>query len=106
MRILNTSDGPVEYHHGQPARVINTTAIVEEDLTYEDESPEIVQVLPGGDWCAVVAGEAVALVAFVALDSGRMHGVAIGDDGHIDLTADVEKYPGFTGYKQTSIKEK
>ncbi len=50
-----------------------------------------------------VSGEAVKIVAFVALDTGRMYGASLGDDGRVDLLEnDVEKHPGFTGYTQTN----
>ena len=76
--------------------VINTSAI------YDDEA-EILAVLPGTGWCASVNGEAVPLAAFVALDTGRMYGASIGIDGRVDLLSnDVEKHPGFAGYKQTN----
>jgi hypothetical protein len=80
--------------------------VVEEDLNYLDEEPEILAVLPATGWQAVVGGEAVGLVAFVALDDGRMHGVAVGDDGRVDLTNSVEQHPGFTGYKQATNEPK
>jgi len=103
---INTTAGPVEYERSRPGHVVNTSRIVEEDLQYVDEPPEIISVLPAADWRAVVEDdELVVLVAFVALDDGRMHGVAVGEDGRIDLTDDVEKFPGFTGYIQTNPKE-
>ena len=111
MRTINTTGGPVEVDPTRPGHVVNTSAVTEEDMQYLDEEPEILAVLPGGAYHAVVDGEGslsrIPLVAFVALDDGRMHGVAIGEDGKIDLTKDVEKLPGFTGYKQTNdIEEK
>ncbi len=75
--------------------VINTSAIY-------DEEAEILAVLPGTGWCASVNGEAVPLVAFAALDTGKMYGAVIGPDGLIDLTANVEETPGFRGYEQTN----
>jgi hypothetical protein len=102
---INTTAGPIERGPGA-GHVINTSRIVEEDLQYTDEPPEIVEVLPAAGWCAVVGGEAVALVAFVALDSGRMYGVAVGENGRIALTEDVEKLPAFSGYVQTNNEPK
>ncbi len=99
MRTINTSDGPKQYDPTRPGHTLNTSAVVEEDLQYLDEEPEIIAVLPGGDWCAVIAGEAVPLVAFVALDTGRMYGVAVGSNGLIDLTdGNVENNPNFVRY--------
>jgi len=50
-----------------------------------------------------VDGEVRPLVAFVALDTGRMYGASLGDDGRVDLLEqDVEKHPGFAGYTQTN----
>ena len=105
MRTINTSDGPKQYDPTRPGHTLNTSRVVEEDLIFEDEVPEIIAVVPGGGWQAVIGDEAVALVAFVALDSGKMHGVAIGEDGLIDLTADVEKHPNFSGYIPTKANE-
>ncbi len=109
MRTINTTSGPVlvEADSGRPGHVVNTSRVVEEDLTYLDEAPEILAVLPGTGWQAVIGEERVHLVAFVALDSGKMHGVAIGEDGRIDLTdGNVEELAGFTGYEQTNINDK
>jgi hypothetical protein len=72
-------------------------------MAYEDEEAEIAFVLPAAGWAAVVDGEAVKIVAFVALDTGRMYGASLGDDGRVDLLEnDVEKHPGFRGYEQTN----
>ncbi len=107
MRTLNTTSGPVEYDPPRSGH-INTSRVVEEDLTYEGEEPEIIAVVPGGDWCAEISGEAVPVVVFVALDTGRMHGVAVGANGLIDLNADVEDNPNFVRYAReaTNGKEK
>ena len=103
MRTINTTNGPAEVPRGTRSH-INTSDILEPPLmTYEDEAPDILAVLPAGDWCAVVGGVAVPVVAFVALDSGKIHGVAIGEDGRINLTTgNVEELDGFTGYTQTT----
>jgi len=95
--VINTTNGPREVPRGH---VVNTSRVVEEDLVYEDEPPEIIAVLGGNGWYAGVGNDAVPLVAFVALDSGRMYGVVVvGENARIDLTAgDVEKHPEFTGY--------
>jgi hypothetical protein len=68
-------------------------------MTYEgEEEEEIISVLPGTGWQAVIGGQSVPLVAFVALDSGKMHGVVLGSNGLIDLNADVENNPNFVRY--------
>jgi len=101
LRTINTSDGPKQYDPARPGHTLNTSRLTEEDLTYEDAEPEILAVVPGGDWCAEIAGEAVPVVAFVALDSGKMYGVAIGEDGRIDLTdGNVENNPNFVRYSR------
>ncbi len=105
MRTINTSDGPREYDPTRPGHVVNTSRILEEDLVYEDEEPAILAVVSAGDWCAVVEGVAVPMPLWVLLDDGSVYGVVIGEDGRIDLTADVEKHPHFTGYKQANINE-
>jgi hypothetical protein len=104
--VLNTTTGAVEVPRGTRSH-INTTAVLEPPLmAYEDESPEIISVLSAAGWQAVIADEAVPLVVWVALDTGRMHGVVVGVNGCIDLNADVEKHPHFTGYKQANINDK
>lgn len=112
MRTLNTTSGPRETPKGTRERVVNTSDVLEPpQLVYEDEEPEIVAVLPGGGYHAVVKGRggerAVPLVAWVATDSGRMYGVSIGEDGRVDLVdGDIEKLDGFARYEQTnSYKE-
>jgi len=102
--LLNTTNGPVPKNPEQhPAHTLNTTRVIEEDMVYEDEEAEIAFVLPAAGWAAVVGGNTVPLVAFVALDTGRMYGASLGDDGRVDLLEnDVEKHPGFAGYTQTN----
>ena len=102
--MLNTTSGPVPRNPDQhPEHTLNTTRVTEEDMVYEDEEAEIAFVLPSSGWAAVVDGEVRPLVAFVALDTGRMYGASLGDDGRVDLLEnDVEKHPGFAGYTQTN----
>ena len=95
--------------NASPAHTINTSAVVEENLEYidEPEEPEILAVLPGGDYHAVLEQEdvqrTVPLVAWVAEDSGRMYGVALGEDGRVELLeGDVEKLDGFVRYEKTN----
>ncbi len=108
MRIINTSNGPVEIGPDQqpsgPEHTVNTSHALEENLAYEDEDLEVLAVLPAGGWYALIEGKAgaraVRLAAFVALDTGKMYGVAVGEDGLIDLEeGNVEKHPGFIGYR-------
>jgi len=98
--MLNTTNGPVpkdsHLHH------INTSRVVDEDMVYEDPEAEIAFVLPASGWTAVVGGEAVPLVAFVALDDATMYGVAVAGDGRIRLTDNVEDTRDFRGYEQTN----
>jgi hypothetical protein len=102
MRTINTTRGPVEASP-TPGRHVNTTAVVEENLVYTDEEPEISFVLPAGDWCALVDGDPRPLVAFVVLDDASAYGVAVGDDGRIDLNdCNVEDLDGFTKYEKVT----
>jgi hypothetical protein len=103
--VLNTTTGPKEYGRDRPGHTLNTSRVVEEDLVYEDESPDILTVLPAGDWCAVVGGVAVPMPVWVVLDDASMYGVVVGTDGRIDLNADVEKHPLFSGYKQANNRQ-
>lgn len=105
--VLNTTNGPVEVPRGTHEHVVNTSRVVEEEMVYEDEEPEIISVLPATGWRALIdVGESlrpVRLVAFVALDTGRCYGVALDGERRIDLVeGDVEKRPGFVGYEQAS----
>ena len=107
MRTINTSDGPKEYDPTRPGHTLNTSRVVEEDLTYEDEEPEIIAVVPGTGWQAVIGDEAVPVVAFVALDSGKMYGLAPGADGLLDLTdGNVENNPNFVRYSRGATNDK
>ncbi len=45
MTLINTTDGPKRVDLA-PKHHVNTSAIVEEDLVYEDEEPAIISVLP------------------------------------------------------------
>ena len=101
--MLNTTNGPVPKNPDQhPSHTLNTSRVVEEDMRNLDEEAEIAFVLPAAGWTAVVGGEAVPLVAFVALDDATMYGAVIGPDGLIDLSANVEDTRGFRGYAQTN----
>ncbi len=104
--VLNTTRGPVEYDRSRPGHVVNTSRVTEEDMQILDEEPEIVSVVPAAGWCAAVGEKLVALIAFVALDDGKLYGVVVGPDGRVDLTNSVEQHPGFTGYIQTTNEPK
>ena len=106
--MLNTTRGAVPRPGERVGRTLNTSRLVEEDLRYEDEEPEIIAVLPATGWVAVLGETVVPLVAWVAEDSGRMYGVSLGDAGRVDLVEnDVEKLSGFSRYEQANeTKEK
>ncbi len=105
MRTINTSGGPKQYDP-RPGHTLNTSRLTEEDLTYVDEPAEIVSVVAGGNWCAVIAGEDVPLPLWVLLDDGTAYGAAIGEDGLLDPLDSVEKRPGFNGYTQANNDKK
>lgn len=72
-------------------------------MVYEDEESEIISVLPATGWHAVLGDGAVPLVAWVAMDDASMYGVAVGEDGRIDLVENnVEKLAGFVRYEQVT----
>jgi hypothetical protein len=104
MAVVNTTCGPVEV--GSTAyEQINTSRIIEEDMSFEDEETEIISVLPATGWQAVIEDPAdtrtIPLVVWVAEDTGRLYGVGLGEDGRIDLVEnDVEKLDGFFRYEQ------
>ncbi len=102
--VLNTTAGPVERGPGA-GHVINTSDILEPpQMEYTDEEPEILVVLPATGWSAVV-GERLPLVCFVALDDGHMHGVAVGEDGKVDLVEGNVEKRSFVRYEKISDKE-
>ena len=99
---INTTDGPVERiaHPDSAQRHINTSAVVEEDLVYEDAEPEIDQVVPATGWAAEFDnGDLVPLVVWVCEDSGEMYGVVVEDGvGRVDLSNNVAEQEGFRRY--------
>jgi hypothetical protein len=105
MRTINTSGGPKQYDSNRPGHVNTSDLLEPPQMRYEDEEPDILTVLPAGDWCAVVEGVAVPMPVWVVLDDASMYGVVVGVDGCIDLTADVEKHPNFSGYKQANNRQ-
>jgi hypothetical protein len=104
--VLNTTHGPQEYDPTRPGHTLNTSRLLEEDLTYVDEEPQILAVLPANDWCAVVEGVAVPMPLWVVLDDGSAYGVAVDEGGRVNLSNNVETRPGFDGYAQTTINDK
>ena len=86
-----------------PMHVVNTTENTLDNMGYEDEEPETLQVLPAGDWCAVLeaaeGSRTIPLAVWVALDDGSMYGVAPhGGEGNIDLTRSIADDPQFKTY--------
>ncbi len=104
--VLNTTAGPVEYERSRPGHVTNTSRVVEEDMQYLDEEPEIIAVVPATGWAAAVGEKLVPLVAFVALDSAKLYGVAVGNDGLVDLEDNIEDAVDFNGYHQATNEPK
>jgi hypothetical protein len=101
--VLNTTTGAVEYDRSRPGHVVNTSAILEEPgMVFEDAEPEIIAVVPGTGWAALIEGESVPLVVWVVLDSGEAYGVILGEDGLLDPQVSVETLHGFSGYKQAN----
>jgi hypothetical protein len=86
--------------------VTNTSRVVEEDMQYLDEEPEIIAVVPATGWAAAVGEKLVPLVAFVALDSAKLYGVAVGNDGLVDLEDNIEDAVDFNGYHQATNEPK
>jgi hypothetical protein len=74
--------------------------VVEEDLIFEDAEPEIVSVVAGGAWCALLGDEAVPMPLWVLLDDGSAYGVVIGEDGLLDPLDNVENNPNFARYSR------
>ncbi|MBA3290247.1 MAG: hypothetical protein H0U17_01995 [Actinobacteria bacterium] len=103
-RTINTTNGPVAVDP-DPPRHINTSRIVEEDLTYTDEPAEVVHVLSAVGYAAVFEdGHREDLVFWVVDDEGEVCGVTLNDEGRADL-ASVEGREGFVRYERTSDKE-
>jgi hypothetical protein len=100
--VLNTTTGAKEYDRSRPGHTLNTSAVVEEDLVYVDEAPEIIAVLPATGWAALIGDEAVPMPMWVVLDDGTAYGVVVGADGLLDPLDNVEKHLHFTGYKQAN----
>jgi hypothetical protein len=99
--LLNTTSGPVEYDRSRPLHTVNTSAAVEENLTYTDEPAEVVHVLSAVGYAATFEdGHREDLVFWVVDDEGEVFGVTLNDEGLADL-ARVEDRPGFARYERT-----
>ena len=106
MRTINTTRGPKQYDPTRSGHTLNTSRVVEEDLIFEDEEPAILAVVSAGDWCALIADEAVPMPVWVVLDDASVYGVVIGEAGLLDPLDSVETRPGFTGYTQVNNDKK
>ncbi len=103
--VLNTTAGPRYIDSRRPGHTINTSRIVEEDLTYTDEPAEVVHVLSGVGYAAVFEdGHREDLVFWVVDDEGEVFGTTLSDEGRAGL-ASVEGREGFVRYERTSDKE-
>ncbi len=94
----------VEADSGRPEHVVNTSAVVEENLTYLDEEPAILAVVSAAGWQALIADEAVPMPLWVVLDDGSVHGVVIGEDGLLDPLDSVENNPNFVRYSREATE--
>ncbi len=100
---INTTGGAIPRPEERVGHTLNTSRAVEEDLTYEDEEPEVVQILNADGWVATFDdGHQEALIFWCLLDDATVHGVVLGEGCRIDLNNSVEKDPGFAGYVQVS----
>jgi hypothetical protein len=111
MPIINTTTGAVEVPRGtreSTGHTINTSAVVEEDLQYLDEEPEVVQVLNAAGWAATFEdGHHEELLFWCVLDDETVHGVVLGEGGLVDLAqGNARTRPGFTGYTQVNNDKK
>ncbi len=102
--VLNTTrGGPAEVPRGTRSHV-NTSDILEPPkMVYEDESPEVVQVLNAAGWAATFEdGHHEELIFWCVLDDETVHGVALDEGGRVNLSDNVETRPHFSGYKQNN----
>ena len=91
------------------ARRVNTSDIYELPpqgtmIDADESEAEILQVLPAGNWCAVLRGVdgkiTIPLAVWVAMDTGEMYGVAPrSGEKNIDLTRNVSEDPQFQTYQ-------
>ncbi len=103
--VLNTTRGPVEYDRSRPGHVVNTSRILEEELTYTDEPAEIVHVLSGAGYEATFEdGHREDLVFWVVGGEGEVFGATLSDEGRADL-ASAEDRKGFVRYEKINDKE-
>jgi hypothetical protein len=92
----------IDRHGHGPGHTINTSSIVEEDLSYiDDPDPVIGQVIPAENYFAVIVYEgeyrAVPLRRFTVYDNGTLFGVTAAEDGEVDLESSVDEVEGFVG---------
>jgi len=104
--VLNTTARPRYIDSRRPGHVTNTSRVVDEDMEVLDAEPEIISVLPATGWAAAVGEKLVALVVFVARDDGKLYGVAVGNDGRVDLEENIEDAADFNGYHQVNNNDK
>ena len=100
-RIVNTTSGPREIGDANDVyhRVNRSDIFEPPQMVYLDEEDDIVHVLSGGDWAAELeGGQLLDLVVWVVLESGTTYGVAIGDDGKVDLFRRADEEIGFKRY--------
>jgi hypothetical protein len=76
---------------------VNTTAVVEEDLTYTDEEPEIVHVVPGTGWGVKLGERVEPVLFFCVVDTGRAYPVVVAGDGTTDINDDASQDETFQG---------
>jgi hypothetical protein len=101
---MNTSNGPVVVDP-TPHQHVNTSCIVEENLTYVDEPAEIVHVLSGAGYAATFEdGHREGLVFWVVDDEGAVFGATLSAKGRANL-ASVEDRAGFVKYEKINDKE-
>ena len=101
MRTINTSAGPKQYDPTRPGHTLNTSRVVEEDLIFEDEAPEIVHVLnPARCVATFEDGHHEELLFWCLLDDETVHGVALDEDGRVNLSNNVENNPNFVRYSR------
>jgi hypothetical protein len=101
MMVLNTTHGPQEVPRGTRSP-INTTSLLEPpQLQYLDEPPEVVQVLNAAGWAATFEdGHHEELLFWCLLDDETVHGVALDEDGRINLSNNVENNQNFVRYSR------
>ena len=108
--MINTTDGPVpRVVHDSERRTINTSAVTEENLEYEDEAPGVTDFVAAPGWWAMYLDEgedttrAEPLAMWAVTDAGIAYGVILGEvglDGTLDASKSAADYMGFVGYSK------